>query len=119
MNHHKIEQNRGFKLYMPRGFMLMGQQGGWRPGVMEHGGFRRAWQFTSIHRVQLDQDEKLGSVQMNTTHSKIGTSEILQSDQAPKETNKQTNKNTPKLQNMKGIIYILYLVLAPILCFKN
>lgn len=28
MNHHKIEQNGGFKLYMPRGFTLMGQQGG-------------------------------------------------------------------------------------------
>lgn len=54
----------------------------------------------AIHQrpqVQLDQDEKLGSVQMNTTHSKIGTSEILQPDQAPKETNKQTNI----LQNFK------------------
>lgn len=98
MNHHKIEQNGGSKLYMPRGFMLMGQQGGWRPGVMEHGGFRRAWQFTSVHQVQLDQDEKLGSVQMNTTHSKIGTSEILQSDQAPKETNKQTYSKTSKYE---------------------
>lgn len=86
---------------------------------MEYGGFRRAWQFTSIHQVQLDQEEKLGSVQLNMTHSKIGTSEILQSDKAPKG-NKQTNKGkTPKIQNMKGIIYILYLVLAPILCFKN
>lgn len=36
MNHHKIEQNGGFKLYTPQGFMLMGQRGGvatWDDGV--------------------------------------------------------------------------------------
>lgn len=50
----------------------------------------------------------------------MGTSEILQSDKAPKGNKTKQNKQKPsKVQNMKGIIYILYLVLAPILCFKN
>lgn len=74
---------------------------GWRPGVTEYGGFRRTWQFTSIHQVQLDQDEKLGSVQLNMIHSKIGTSEILQSDKAPKgnkQINEQTDSKTSKYE---------------------